>query len=57
MISLICNDSLPHNESIFEYVGTRNTPTNTYVSMLLQRKASDIMRCCDFAQLITNLMA
>ncbi|KAJ7390573.1 hypothetical protein OS493_023961 [Desmophyllum pertusum] len=30
VISLVCNDSLLQNETIFKYVGTQNIPTDTY---------------------------
>ncbi|XP_066016786.1 uncharacterized protein [Pocillopora verrucosa] len=30
VISLICNQSLPQNEAVFEYVGTKNDPVDTY---------------------------
>ena len=33
-ISLICNDAITENETIFEYINTTNNPTDTYVSML-----------------------
>ena len=33
-ISLICNDSLPENETFFEYINTKNIPTDTYVSVI-----------------------
>ena len=32
VISLICNQSLPQNEAVFEYVGTINVQVDTYVS-------------------------
>ena len=34
IISLVCNDTLAENESFFEYVGTQNMPTDTYVSII-----------------------
>ncbi|XP_022808962.1 uncharacterized protein LOC111345940 isoform X2 [Stylophora pistillata] len=31
VISLICNNSLPQNETFFEYIGTSYVPVDTYV--------------------------
>ena len=33
VISLVCNDSVPNNESILEYIGVKNAKRNTYVSI------------------------
>jgi len=33
VISLVCNDSVSQTESILEYVGVKNEPSNTYVSI------------------------
>ena len=30
----MCNETLPENETVFEYINTVNIPTDTYVSAL-----------------------
>ncbi|XP_020615252.1 uncharacterized protein LOC110053371 [Orbicella faveolata] len=37
VISLICSDSMPNNESILEYVGTQNNLTDTYYLSLTSK--------------------
>ena len=42
IISLVCNDTLGENEALFDYIGTQNMPTDTYVSIICYHYCWDV---------------